>query len=656
MFLLFINFILSTVNDALIEAGIVYIWEGYSEDTRVFVGTSDGLFHYIDIEYGKVLWTIDTGGSVCNSTSSSKTTFIPSIDGYLYAYTEEQGYRRLALPIRDLIFIAPFRTQSGEIFSSAKSTTIFALDQQTGKISTTYRSNNTNPSQNSKELNQNKLIILRVDYDLLVYDSSNQFVRYSEFEIFPNPIKNPKITTIEIRTLFNNMIAITSNGTRRVEVIIPGIVTSVYGSAGKFTYKTLSNEEEVSNGFTFFLNENKGGMAIPALPQAPPTRLESLLSNIPMLPRVTRKEPLTTGLHWSAQRYLGVTKTNTFNSEPSKTLLDGKLFSIIFLCMYVFFRVVEYFVKRMQQIEDKIEHIIIDKEDDSIGYFNGTPLTIIRIEHINKRSLTLARSFRSLDGTPTLVKDEEHKGTTIIGYQKLGRYDFNNFDPQKFLKDALNSLVSIFQSGIVHGAIDESMIFADDNGRILIGGLEWNASKTLSIEKRSKDIFALGVIVKNNYSIQNSPLLIDLLSDMLNKDSKERPTPEEALQHPYFWSIERRASLYYQVNDELNSPSIPYDTLFAFERHRVHVVQSVSWMTVLPKHLISDLKQRGDYGGDSLRDLIRMIRNKMEHTGDIPPKLEKIFGRESTSIFNYFDNLFPNLFLYTYYFYIKYLL
>ena len=171
-----------------LDSGIVYNWDGQTKEERIFVETSDGKFYYVDFLEGKVIWSIETGGNVCTSTSSGQTTFVPSIDGYLFTYSLEYGFQRLAMSIRELVFTAPFRMSSGEIFSSGKRTTIFEIDERDGTILSVQSSNSTTPLINqNKENNENNddfdeenhITIIRIDYDLSVYNGDSQLVRYS---------------------------------------------------------------------------------------------------------------------------------------------------------------------------------------------------------------------------------------------------------------------------------------------------------------------------------------------------------------------------------------------------------------------------------------------------------------------------------------------
>ena len=326
----------------------------------------------------------------------------------------------------------------------------------------------------------------------------------------------------------------------------------------------------------------------------------------------------------------------------------------ILVLLYFGLRIVLFLVARLMKVERKLDPIVIDKYDSSKGTSGGRKLTLVHRKTINGECLKLSRSVGLLDNTAKLLKDETRENEIIIGYQQLDNFDFEHMDGAEFLTRILGALKSIFAVGLVHGSIAEEVIYSD-GGKATLAGLEWSCSKSNDPKMRGKDMRDTAKVVIRTYThfkIPITPLLQDLLSEMENDDPLEIPNPEEALQHPLFWSMQEKTKLYYLVNDELSSASP--SLIQEFENHRIEVIQCPSWLLTLPKPLINDLKSRGDYAGDSLRDLVRMIRNKIEHSSETPKKLVEFMGATKEEVFQYFDNKFPNLFLYSYYFYQKY--
>lgn len=637
-----------------------YRWSGDTYDDHIYVETANGTFYYLNVLTGEIEWSLNTGGKVCTSMSTGKTTYVPSIDGFLYSYNQESGFQRLPMSIRELAFTAPFRARSGEIFTSGKTTSIFFINITNGNITSSFVSNNSVPMENIDMPKSDHITITRVDYDLYVIEQTSQLVRYSEFEIFSIPVETPIHQFIDIQTHLENTIIITVNETNQTSVSIPDFVTGVYGNEGKFEYAIVGTESsELNENNMIFLPDIS--MAVPGLFTKDVSDAENItfLNNETEILNSTANETNSTN---STTIYRANKNTASTDDQqiPAtyKSILPANFFSIpiILVLLYLSLRAVLFLIGRLMRVERKLDPIIVDKSDKTKGTCGGRKLTLFYKKDINVKSLNLARSVGLLDNTAKFLKDELRDNVTIIGYQQLEPFNFEKFDAKSFLERTLIALKSIFNAGLVHGSISEEVIFSD-GGNATIVGLEWSCSRTFSYDRRAKDIRDLAMVIArsyNHYNIHYDPLLLDLLTDMESSLPLDRPTPDEALGHPLFWTIAERTKIYYLINDELSSPMTPATLVQKFEESRVRVLQCTSWMKKLPKPLVNDLKSRGDYGGDSMRDLVRMIRNKCEHFSETTPKLQAILGTTPDKVFNYFDNMFPNLFLYSYYFYISY--
>ncbi|EAX96226.1 hypothetical protein TVAG_022090 [Trichomonas vaginalis G3] len=594
--------------------------------------------------------------------STGKTTYVPSIDGYLFTYNQENGFQKQPMSIRELAYTAPFRSKSGEIFTSGKITSIFFIDRKNGNITYSFKSNTSVPMENAEMPKTDHITMLRIDYDLYVIEQVRQLVRYSEFEIFTNQNSNTIRTNVDVQTQNNNEISVSVNETAKITLTIPGFVTGIYGSDRKFIYTIVGNESgTIADQNMMFLPDIS--LAVPTLPHEQENITENATNiqneTVSQSNNTNENETGSTTPH-KVNKMLPNQRSDDEQPIPYtyKSILPANFISIpiILVLLYFSLRAVLFLIGRLMRVERKLDPIIIDQTDKTKGTCGGRKLTLFYRKEINIKSLNLARSVGLLDNTAKFLKDEFRDNVTIIGYQQLEPFNFEKFDAVQFLERTLVALKSIFNAGLVHGSISEDVIFSD-GGKATIAGLEWSCTKTYSSEKRAKDIWDLAMVIArsyNHYNIHYDPLLLDLLSDMESSSPAERPTPDEALGHPLFWTIAERTKIYYSINDELSSTMTPANLVQKFEEHRIKVLQCTSWMKKLPKQLVNDLKSRGDYGGDSMRDLVRMIRNKCEHFSETPPKLQAILGTTPDEVFNYFDNMFPNLFLYSYYFYISY--
>ena len=67
------------------------------------------------------------------------------------------------------------------------------------------------------------------------------------------------------------------------------------------------------------------------------------------------------------------------------------------------------------------------------------------------------------------------------------------------------------------------------------------------------------------------------------------------------------------------------------------------WMALLDDELIENLGRYRKYRHDSLRDLLRVMRNKGRHYRDLPDSLKMMLGGYPTGYYEYFLRIFPKL-------------
>ena len=124
------------------------------------LGTADGMLHAIDDETSEKLWSVDTGGPLVSSSTSSShskssatemdsreedkreqdhnfkdsVTVLPTVDGSLYM-DSGQGMRKTSVKARLLAEKAPFMSKEGDmLFSSEKTSRILDVDLDSGDV------------------------------------------------------------------------------------------------------------------------------------------------------------------------------------------------------------------------------------------------------------------------------------------------------------------------------------------------------------------------------------------------------------------------------------------------------------------------------------------------------------------------------------------
>ena len=139
----------------------------------------------------------------------------------------------------------------------------------------------------------------------------------------------------------------------------------------------------------------------------------------------------------------------------------------------------------------------------------------------------------------------------------------------------------------------------------------------------------------------------DLISWMLSHDSKDRPSAEEALQHPYLKSNEKQFSLLCGMGNELHVKKNDVNSDVVKELSK----DKTDWRTRIDKDVLKylsydKLKKILFKYTSSWTDCLRLIRNIKEHWKDYPrtePEATKVGNPQE-----FFLNLFPDLVLLVY--------
>lgn len=678
-FLLLVN-IFSAESKVLVEQGTTIEWHGRSRFTGVFVVTADGKLTYVDIESGEILWTLDTGRPVFNSCSVQGAGYVPTIDGHVISCTK-YGFRRIPFLIRDLSYFSPFRTETGEIFTAGKMVSVYFVETDTGKVLSSYTANTTIPLQSLEPKDKKTLTIVRVDYDLNVLTTeTTDKIRYSDFDIIENyhnfnEDNDKNMSMINVTTSLNGGIVISKNGVVKSQLrLSSSIPISVFGSNGKFEFNVKNNGAPFPKDSAQILDFFGTYVAVPGAKIKDVSKSNFLIGGLPKLNGQVGSNP------YYNQNYLGpgiVQISRPFSlispirkvdpNRPANIVIDDPFsfvttskFSVlpygtISIGLLIVFSLLQFFDFIFHYVKNKSYLIKIDEKNKSIGYFNGVECDLV---YIHKSDLQNIQDISSIDGIPKIEAiDELDKNEVVIAYKKFTPYNFDeSFSPITFLKYSIDFLSTLFKNNYVHGSITKENIYIDSNSKPIFSGFQHTCKKSTDIKDRIKDVKSIGIIINDvlqgNYT---DCFLYDLIQEM-NGDEDEIPLPEEILKHPLFLTSRQKLDIYKRASDFLHKKDSDY-YLKEFDKELINIAGKY-WTLKINELLLSEASQKISYCGDLLSDLIRLIRNKHEHKPEGPKyeELELSIGKkdDDDTYFNYFHNLFPNLFLYTYYFLDKY--
>ncbi|CAN8271260.1 unnamed protein product [Cochlearia groenlandica] len=159
-------------------------------------------------------------------------------------------------------------------------------------------------------------------------------------------------------------------------------------------------------------------------------------------------------------------------------------------------------------------------------------------------------------------------------------------------------------------------------------------------------------IVKNKadlFPLDRFPEAFELISRLLNSNPDLRPSANEVLLHPMYWNSEMRLSFLRDASDRIELENREHDSqiLKAIE-NTASVAIGGKWDEKLEPAFITNIGSYRRYKYDSIRDLLRVIRNKLNHYRELPSQIQELVGTIPEGYDEYFAVRFPNLLIEVY--------
>ncbi|KAG6555338.1 hypothetical protein Mapa_003381 [Marchantia paleacea] len=146
------------------------------------------------------------------------------------------------------------------------------------------------------------------------------------------------------------------------------------------------------------------------------------------------------------------------------------------------------------------------------------------------------------------------------------------------------------------------------------------------------------------FSIVDFPEASDLIERLLDPLPSRRPPAQDILQHPFFWDAEKRLTFLKDVSDrvelEIKDPS---STLMTELEYLEPFVLCGGWDAKLDQALLQNIRGYRRYNFHSVRDLLRVIRNKANHFRELDEELQALLGPVPAGLDEYFSSRFPRL-------------
>ncbi|CAJ1930690.1 unnamed protein product [Sphenostylis stenocarpa] len=241
---------------------------------------------------------------------------------------------------------------------------------------------------------------------------------------------------------------------------------------------------------------------------------------------------------------------------------------------------------------------------------------------IEERSLCAKLSDMGI--SKRLLEDMTSLGHSVTGCGSSGWQA-----PEQLVQGRQTRAVDLFSLGCV-------LFFCMTAGRHPFGE---RLERDVNIVKNQKDLFLVEFI----------PEAEDLISCLLNPNPDLRPMATEVLQHPLFWSSEMRLSFFRDVSDrvELEDRESDSDLLKALESI-APLALGAKWDEKLDPDFITNIGRYRRYKFDSVRDLLRVMRNKLNHYRELPQEIQELIGPVPDGFNDYFASRFPRLLIEVY--------
>lgn len=199
-----------------------------------------------------------------------------------------------------------------------------------------------------------------------------------------------------------------------------------------------------------------------------------------------------------------------------------------------------------------------------------------------------------------------------------------------FNKPRLTSAVDIFSLGCVFS-------FLLSGGKHPYGDTIYEQEKRM----RSKS--------PNLCYIEHIPEAYDLISKMIHVEPDSRLLSFDCHKHPFFWDDSKKLQFLLAVSDKIEKSDPMSEIRVTTELSSVDLIGN-DWSIFVDSDLLVDSRKHRKYNFSSVRDYLRLIRNKWHHFDELPETLQyKLGGHENvTKYLLYFTQYTPKLLFYCY--------
>uniref|UniRef100_A0A8K9UN25 Serine/threonine-protein kinase/endoribonuclease IRE1 n=1 Tax=Oncorhynchus mykiss TaxID=8022 RepID=A0A8K9UN25_ONCMY len=630
-------------------------------ESLLFVSTLDGSLHAVSKQSGDIKWTLKEDPIIQVPVYLTEPGFLPDPnDGSLYVLggKHKEGLMKLPFTIPELVQSAPCRSSDGVLYTGKKQDVWFVVDPQTGEKQTSLSTS----SSDSICPNAPLLYIGRTEYMITMYDTKTQELRwnatYNDYSAPPYDEKHDY-----------KMAHLVSSG--------DGLVVTVDRESGDVLW--MQNYGSPVVGVYLYSQDS--------LRHAP-----HLSVAMETLRYLTFSSHDTHTMKWSYQ----------FVTEP--TLYVGKLDSHLYASTSLVHDgvslVVSTAVNQQGRFDGRrvaVKRIlpecfdVAEREVQLLRESDEHP-NVIRYYCTERDKLFTYIAIELCAATlQQYVEDPScHAGLspvtvlqqTMCGLSHLHSLNIVHRDlkPRNILLSQpgplgrVRALISDF--GLCKKIPEGRTSFSLRSG---IPGTEgWIAPEVLLDTPGNNpavDVFSAGCvfyyvvsrgqhpfgdtlrrqanILTGEYflthfleDVHDDVIARDLIERMINSDPESRPSTSSILKHPFFWSPDKQLQFFQDVSDRIEKEPTDSTMVVRLETAGRAVVRT-NWRMHISVPLQTDLRKFRTYKGNSVRDLLRAMRNKKHHYHELPAEVQETLGEVPEGFVSYFTSRFPRLLLHT---------
>ncbi|CAA2972556.1 serine threonine- kinase endoribonuclease IRE1a isoform X1 [Olea europaea subsp. europaea] len=219
--------------------------------------------------------------------------------------------------------------------------------------------------------------------------------------------------------------------------------------------------------------------------------------------------------------------------------------------------------------------------------------------------------------------------TSSLGHHATGCGSSGWQAPEQLLRQRQTRAVDVFSLGCI-------LFFCFTGGRHPFGN---PLERDINIAKNKVDLFL----------VEHIPEAVDLFFQLLNPNAEMRPKASEVLYHPLFWSAELRLSFLRDTSDtiELEDRETDSPLLKALES-TAPLALGTKWDEKMEPAFLNNIGCYRRYKYDSVRHLLRVMRNKLNHYRELPTEIQELIGSVPEGFDRYFKTRYPKLLIEVY--------